>query len=101
MKNNTWINLHFDTKHGPLFVYQMLKGNRRLIGERYGSYVVQFPSFISAKRAVEAYRKYVETLGYRHEGQWADCPVYVDHGNYEGVRHEKFESLRSLFFYRA
>lgn len=93
-----YVNIHFDMQEGPNFVYSKLSGNRRLIGERYRSYVVQFKSVAAARKAVLAYKKYVQSLGYVHQGQYSECSVYADHGNYT-VRQAHMDKLRESFFY--
>lgn len=94
-----YINIRFDTKEAPSFFYGKYTGPRRMIGERYGWYAVQFSTLAQAKKACEAYRKHVTKLGYvRTDINYADC-VSADIGNHSCWNHLKLEELKASFFY--
>ena len=88
---NSYVNIRFDTVSGPIFAYGKIGGDRKLIGERQGDYVVQFSSVARAKRAIKAYRNY---LSVPRDGHYA-LP-----GEYEGITEKKWLELKECFFGR-
>lgn len=99
MADKKYINVRFDTKEAPSFFYGKYMGPRIMIGERYGTYVVQFSTLAQAKKACVAYRKYVDSLGYQNTNtNYTDC-VHADIGNHSAFNHLKLEELKSSFFY--
>lgn len=94
-----YINITFDQKLAPTYFYRVSSSKHRVIGERYGSYILQFRSLASAKRSMLAYRKYAESLGYRrNDGPYTEG-VYADISNHTAFNHLKLEDLKATAFY--
>lgn len=94
-----YINIRFDNIHAGYFFYGQYMGPRRLIGERYGNYVVQFSTLSQAKKAIKAYRKYLEGLGYIKSAQDYSTACYADIGNHSHWHVWKLNELSQSFFY--
>lgn len=94
-----YINIRFDDKLAPDFFANHYAGPRKHIGEKYGSFVVQFRSIKQAERACKEYRAHVANLGWiSNNVNYTDC-VCADIGNHSQWHVWKLDELKKSFFY--
>lgn len=99
MTQAKYINIRFDNVLAPRYFYAVSKTKCKLIGERWGTYVVQFNSLASAKRAINAYRKYAESLGYCKTANDYTTAICADIGNHSAWHVSKLAELSESYFY--
>jgi hypothetical protein len=99
MKTHNFINITFDNKQAGYFFYGQYMGARKLIGEIYGHYVVQFSTLKQAEKAIKSYRKYINGLGFNMASTCYSEGYYADIGNHSAWPITKLDSLKQNFFY--
>lgn len=78
-----YVNVRFDSIEAPSFFYGEYGGSRKLIGEKHGDYVVQFPTLKQTLKAVSAYEKHLVKMGIsKRSSNYAECPYYYGYSNY-------------------
>jgi len=96
-----YINIYFDHILAPGYFDHKHKGSFKVVGERYGSYVIQFASIASATSAILAYKNYAMSLGYgiRPTTDYSTA-ISADVGNHSAWHVHKLDTLkREVCFY--
>ncbi len=90
-----YVNIHFDNREAPEFFNSVYTGSKKLLGIRWGNFLVQFPSRRSAIKAATDYKHYVWDRGYKNITitDWKHS-VYAGIGNNSIKKEADLETAR-------